>query len=101
MRGASATREPIPPFLPALAGATTLTGDLGPGVGPFGVGNAIRLAVPAVGEWSLPELDRLEIGVRPVGVVAGAGTGLHLVHDRAGKRVDRRLTEADGLFGLH
>ncbi len=43
--------------------------DLGPGLLPLAVVHAVRLAVAAVGDRRLPELDRLEVRGRRIGVV--------------------------------
>src|SRR5205814_9194493 len=61
---------------------------------------AFALAVAAVGERRLPELDGAEVGRRGVGVVLGAAPGLQLLHLVAGLAVYRRLAEEDRLLRL-
>src|SRR5215469_2851524 len=78
-----------------------LPGDLGPGGDPLLERHAIVLAVAALRQRRLPELDGLEVGLRRVRVVGGAGALRDLVHDRAGQLVGRGLTEEDRLLRLH
>src|ERR1043165_10092040 len=73
----------------------------GPGLLPLRVVLAVALAVAAVGDRRLPEVDLLEVRERRVGVVLLARALRQLVHPGAGLRVDGRLTEVDRLLGLH
>src|SRR5271165_2477233 len=73
-----------------------LSGDLRPGCLPVHERDAVALAVPALRERGLPEFDRLEVGVRIVGVQRGARPLLDLVHQSARVRVGRGLSVVDG-----
>src|SRR5258708_8140709 len=75
--------------------------QLGPGLLPLRVVHAVLLAVAAVGDRRLPEVDLLEVLERRVRVVLRARALGELLHPRARLRVDRRLAEVDGLLGLH
>src|SRR6478609_10866042 len=74
--------------------------ELGPGLLPLRVVHAVLLAVAAVGDRRLPEVDLLEVLERRVGVVLRTRALGQLVHDRARLRVDRGLTEVDRLLRL-
>src|SRR3954466_1577683 len=75
--------------------------ELRPGLHPLRVVHALLLAVAAVGDRRLPELDRVEVRRRRTAVVLRRRAGGELVHDRARLRVRRRLTEVDRLLCLH
>src|SRR5947209_1787045 len=60
---------------------------LSPGRDPVLERHAVVLTVAALGQRRLPELQRLEVGLRRVGVVGGAATLLDLVHVGAGQPV--------------
>src|SRR5437899_1109271 len=77
-----------------------LARDLRPGSLPGVVVHAVLLAVPAVGDGRLPEVDLLVVRERLVQVVLRTGSGLDLVHVRARLRVDRRLPEHERLLRL-
>src|SRR5215469_6534077 len=62
-----------------------LPGDLGPGGDPLLERHAVVLAVAALRQRGLPELEGLEVGLRRVRVVLGAGALRERVHDRAGQ----------------
>src|SRR6202142_1307169 len=83
---------------PALGGSAL---QLRPGLLPLRVVHAVVLAVAAGGDRRLPELDRVEVRGRCAAVVLRRRARSELVHDRAGLRVGRRLTEEDRLLGLH
>src|SRR5206468_4990179 len=85
-----------PPRMPV---SSTL--DVSPGLLPLRVVHAVALAVAAVLLRRLPELDRVEVLRRCVGVVLRAGALGQLVHDLARLRVRRRLAEVDRLLSLH
>src|SRR5436305_6855976 len=95
---------PPGPRLPAGL-ATTDTGRsrsadyLCPCAHPLLERHAVVLAVPALSQRGLPELQRLEVRLGSVGVVRRAAALLDLVHDRAGLLVGRRLPEVQGLLG--
>src|SRR5438874_5893792 len=87
---------------PRLCGVNSQSSacDLRPGPLPGVVVHAVLLAVAAVGNGRLPEMDLLVVRQRLVEVVFGTRTGLDLVHERAGLRVHGRLTEDERLLGL-
>src|SRR5437868_2765318 len=60
---------------------TDSAGDLRPGVHPLLERHTIVLAVAALRERRLPELDRLEVGIRLVRVQPRAPALLQRVHD--------------------
>src|SRR6188474_1217312 len=78
---------------PPLHTPETSTLDVSPGCLPLRVVHAVVLAVAAVLHRRLPELDRVEVGRRGVGVVLRARALGQLVHDLARLRVRRRLAE--------
>src|SRR6266542_5696073 len=86
---------------PPLRTRARSTLDVSPGLLPLPVVHAVALAVAAVLDGRLPELDRVEVGRRSIGVVLLARTLGQLVHDRARLRVRGRLAEIDRLLGLH
>src|SRR6266568_7717338 len=75
-------------------------GDLRPGRHPLLERHTVVLAVAALGQRRLPELQRLEVRLGGVGVVVGARPFLDLVHDRAGELVRRGLPEVVRLLRL-
>src|SRR4051812_19367570 len=74
---------------------------LGPGLLPLVVVHAVVVAVAAVGDRRLPELDLVEVRRRSIGVVLLARARALLVHLRASLRVRGRLAEVDRLLRLH
>src|SRR5919202_71308 len=74
--------------------------DLGPFLLPDRVVHAVLLAVPAVRDRRLPELDAVEVGRGSVRVVLGASALLDLVHELARLQVRRRLAERERLLRL-
>src|SRR5439155_22215436 len=103
---AAAARLAIPTGGPSTVCVATrssrpLARHLGvPRLDPLRVRHAVRLAVPAVGQRRLPQLDRLEVLQRGVGMVLRARALRQLVHDRARQLVVRGLTVRDRLQRL-
>src|SRR5207237_1992771 len=98
-RPAGRSRASAPTVI-RFATARLLAGDRGPRRLPLGVGQAVALAVSAIREWGLPELDGVEVGRRGVGMVLSAGPGLQLLHLVASLAVHRCLAEEDRLLRL-